>query len=48
MERRDIKNTQKVDLTICKNWRGTMLLSTVNRIFTRIILNRIKSSVELH
>jgi hypothetical protein len=41
-----IKISKKGDLTVCKNWKGIMLLSTVSKIFIRIILNRIKSSVD--
>jgi hypothetical protein len=40
-----IKILKKGDLTVCKNWRGIVLLSTVSKIFTRIILNRIQSPV---
>jgi hypothetical protein len=41
-----IKLPKKGSLTVCKNWRGIMLLSPDSRSFTRIILNRIKRPVD--
>jgi hypothetical protein len=41
-----MKVPKKGNLTVSKNWRGIMLLSTVGNIFTRTILNRIKSPVD--
>jgi hypothetical protein len=41
-----IKIPKKGDLTVCKNWRISMFLPTFSKIFTGIILNRIKSPVD--
>uniref|UniRef100_A0A8D9ACT3 Craniofacial development protein 2 n=2 Tax=Cacopsylla melanoneura TaxID=428564 RepID=A0A8D9ACT3_9HEMI len=41
-----VKLPKKGDLTECKNWRGITLLSIPSKILTRIILNRIKDSVD--
>jgi hypothetical protein len=48
IERRDSnkKFPKKGDLTVCKNWRGILLLSTVSNVFTRLMLNRIESLVD--
>jgi hypothetical protein len=43
-----IEIPKKVDLSNCNNWRGITLLSTPSKISTRIILNRIKNTVERH
>ncbi|KAL1445995.1 hypothetical protein WDU94_003677 [Cyamophila willieti] len=41
-----VKLPKKGDLMECKNWRGITLLSIPSKILTRIILNRIKDSVD--
>ena len=41
-----IKLPKKGDLTECGNWRGINLLSVPCKIFCRVMLNRIKDSVE--
>ena len=41
-----IKLPKKGDLSNCKNWRGIQLLSLPSKIFTRIILNRIRKAVD--
>jgi len=43
-----IKIPKKGDLSNCNNWRGVTLLSIPSKILTRIILNRIQNTVELH
>ena len=40
-----IKLPKKGDLSECKNWRGIQLLSLPSKIFTRIILERIRAAV---
>jgi hypothetical protein len=40
-----IKVAKKGDLKTCNNWRGTTLLSTVNKLFSKIILNRITGKI---
>lgn len=41
-----VKIPKKGDLTRCDNWRGITLLSVPSKVFTRVILNRIKGVVE--
>jgi len=37
---------KKGDLTDCNNWRGIMLLSVPGKVFSRVLLNRMKSAVD--
>ena len=37
---------KKGDLTECNNWRGITLLSVPNKVFARILLNRMKDAVD--
>ena len=41
-----IKLPKKGDLSNCKNWRGIQLLSLPSKIFTRIILERIRTAID--
>ena len=41
-----VKMSKKGDLSQCKNYRGIMLLSTLGKIFNRIILDRMKTAVD--
>ena len=41
-----IKLPKKGDLTICGNWRGINLLSVQGKVFCRVLLHRIKASIE--
>ena len=41
-----VKLPKKGDLTNCNNWRGITLLSIPSKIFSRIIINRIKTAVD--
>jgi hypothetical protein len=41
-----IKVPKKGDLSQCRNWRGVTLLVVISKIFNKIILERIKSSLE--
>ena len=41
-----IKLPKKGDLTDCGNWRGINLLSIVSKLFCRVLLNRIKDSID--
>ena len=41
-----VKLPKKGDLSICGNWRGINLLSVPGKIFCRIILQRLKQSIE--
>ena len=41
-----IKLPKKEDFTECKNYSGISLLSVPSKIFSRIILNRIKTAVD--
>lgn len=43
-----IKLPKKGDLSLCKNYRGIMLLSTPGKVLNRILLNRMKASVDQH
>jgi hypothetical protein len=43
-----IKILKKDDLSNCNNWKGITLLSTPSKILTRIILNRIQTTVKQH
>jgi hypothetical protein len=38
---------KKGDTTNCNNWRGITLLSVPSKVFSRIILNRTKDSIEM-
>jgi len=42
-----IKVPKKGDLSQCRNWRGTTLLAVISKIFNKIILERIKNSLEM-
>ena len=42
-----IKIPKKGDLNQCKNWRVVTLLAVISKIFNKIILERIKNSLEL-
>lgn len=41
-----VKIPKKGDLKLCNNWRGITLLSTVNKLFSKIILNRIVNTID--
>ena len=41
-----VKILKKGDLTNCNNWRGITLLSIPSKIFSKIIMNRMKTSVD--
>ena len=41
-----VKIPKKGDCSECQNWRGIQLLSVPSKIFTRIILERIKEAVD--
>jgi hypothetical protein len=41
-----VKIPKKSDLSNSDNWRGIILLSVPSKVFTRIILNRIKGQLE--
>jgi hypothetical protein len=43
-----IKISKKGDLSNCSNWRGITLFSIPSKILTRVILNRIRNTVEQH
>ena len=40
------KLPKKGDLGNCKNWRGIMQLSTTNKVFSKIILNRLGAGID--
>ena len=40
-----VKLPRKRDLGLCKNWRGSMLLSVPSNVLTRIILERLNDAV---
>jgi hypothetical protein len=42
-----IKIPKKGDLSQCRNWRGITLLAVISKIFNKIILERIKNSLEM-
>jgi hypothetical protein len=42
-----IKIPKKGDIANCDNWRGITLLSVPSKVFTRVLLNRIKEHVNL-
>ena len=42
-----IKFPKKGDLSQCRNWRGISLLAMISKIFNKIILERIKNSLEM-
>ena len=42
-----IKFPKKGDLSQCRNWRGVTLLTVISKIFNKIILERIKNSMEM-
>ena len=39
-------NPKKGDLSYCKNWRGIMLLNVASNVFSRVILERIKTALD--
>ena len=43
-----IKLPKKGDLSQCKNYRGITLLSITGKVFNRIVLERMKDTVDLH
>jgi len=43
-----MKIPKKGDFSYCNNWRVVSLLSIPSKILTRLILNRIKNTVEQH
>ena len=43
-----IKLPKKGDLSLCKNYRGIMLLSTPGKVLNRILLDRMKATVDQH
>ena len=43
-----IKLPKKGDLSLCKNYRGIMLLSTPGKVLNRILLERMKACVDQH
>jgi hypothetical protein len=42
-----VKIPKKGDITNCNIWRGITLLSAPSKIFSRVILNRVKDVVEV-
>jgi len=42
-----IKVPKKGDLSQCRNWRGVTLLAVISKIFNKILLERIKNSLEI-
>jgi hypothetical protein len=42
-----IKVLKKGDLSQCRNWRGVTLLAVISKMFNKIILERIKNSLEM-
>jgi hypothetical protein len=42
-----VKLPKKGDTTNCNNWRGITFLSVASKVFSSIILNRIKDSIEM-
>jgi len=38
---------KKGDLSQCRNWRGVTLLAEISKIFKKIILERVKNSMEM-
>ena len=41
-----VNTFKKGDLRDCNNWRGVTLLPTINRIFHRMLLERIKKGLD--
>ena len=41
-----VKLAKKGDLSLCKNYRGIMLLSTAGKVLNRIILERVREAVD--
>ena len=41
-----VKVFKKGDLSECNNWRGVTLLPVINKIFCRMLLERIKKGVD--
>jgi len=41
------KLPKKGDLSDCQNWRGIQLLSLPSKVFTRLVLKRIRKSVDI-
>jgi hypothetical protein len=41
-----VKFPKKGDLSVCGNWRGINLLSVPGKIFCRVLLQRLKQSIE--
>jgi hypothetical protein len=42
-----LKVPKKGDLSQCRNWRGVTLLAVISKIFNKVILERIKNSLEM-
>lgn len=41
-----VKRRKRRDLSLCKNWRGIMLPSVANKVLYKIILERMKDSLD--
>ena len=42
-----VKLLKKGDLTNCNNWRGIILLSVTYKVLSRVVLNRLSTTVDL-
>jgi len=42
-----VKVPKKGDLSQCRNWRGVTLLAVISKIFNKVILERIKNSLDM-
>ena len=42
-----VKVPKKGDLSQCRNWRGVTLLAVISKIFNKVVLERIKNSLEM-
>jgi len=42
-----VKVPKEGDLSQCRNWRGVTLLAVISKIFNKVILERIKNSLEM-
>ena len=42
------KNSKEMRLSNCDNWRGITLLSMPNKIFCRVLLNRIEGTIDVN
>ena len=41
-----VKLPKKDDLTVCGNWRGILLMSTVTKVLGRVIISRTREGVD--